>query len=81
MTEAEKAKFTAAVVGVASFYGTELSKMALNIYWDTLREYELEAVHKAMRSHIKDPEHGRWMPKPARHHPSPAPQIRPAHRR
>ena len=65
MTEAEKAKFTAAVVGVASFYGTELSHMSLNIYWDTLREYEIETLLEAIRCHIKDPEHGRFMPKPA----------------
>ena len=78
MTEAEEAKFTAAVVGVASFYGTELNKLALAIYWETLREYELEVVHEAMRSHIKDPEHGRWMPKPAdiiRHLPTDHSQI------
>ena len=60
-----KAKFTAAVTGVASFYGVELNKMSLNIYWDTLREHELEALQEAMRCHIKDPDHGRSMPKPA----------------
>ena len=65
MTEAEKAKFTAAVVAVASFYGTELNKLALNIYWEALREYELKALDKAMGAHISDPEHGRFMPKPA----------------
>ena len=65
MTESQKAKFTATLTGVASFYGTELNKMSLNIYWETLREHDLEALQEAMRSHVKDPEHGRFMPKPA----------------
>ena len=61
----EKAKFTAAVAGLASFYGVELSHMALGIYWDTLREHELKPLQNAMRCHVKDPERGRWMPRPA----------------
>ena len=32
MTESQKAKFTAAVVGVAGFYGAELTQMSLAIY-------------------------------------------------
>ena len=65
MTDIEKAKFTAAVAGLASFYGVELSHMALGIYWDTLREHDLKPLQEAMRCHVKDPEHGRWMPRPA----------------
>ncbi len=60
-----KAKFTAALTGVAIFYGVKLPKMSLNIYWETLREHELETVQEAMQCHIKDPEYGRFMPKPA----------------
>ena len=65
MTGAEKEKFTAAVAGLACFYGVELNKMSLAIYWDTLRGYEIEALQEAMRCHVKDPDHGRFMPKPA----------------
>ena len=65
MTDAEKKKFTAAVAGLAGFYGVELPKMSMAIYWDTLREHEFEALQEAIRCHIKDPEHGRFMPKPA----------------
>ena len=65
MTESKKVKFTAALAGVASFYGAELTQMSLAIYWNTLRKHELEAVQAAIHSHIKDPEHGRFMPKPA----------------
>ena len=65
MTDSEKVNFTAAVVGLAVFYGVEVGKVSLNIYWDTLREYELDALLGAMQCHVKDPEHGRFMPKPA----------------
>ena len=65
MTDAEKEKFTAAVAGLAGFYGAELNKMSLNIYWDTLREHDFKPLQKAMQCHVKDPDHGRFMPKPA----------------
>ena len=65
MTDAEEEKFMAAVVGLAGFYGAELNKMSLNIYLETLREHELETVQEAMQCHVKDPEYGRFMPKPA----------------
>ena len=61
MTDMEKAKFTAAVAGLASFYRVKLSRMDLGIYWDILREHDLKPLQEAMRCHIKDPEHGRWM--------------------
>ncbi len=65
MTDAEEAKFTAHESGLGEFYGVELNKMSLKIYWDTLREHEFEALQEAMQCHIKDPEHGYLMPKPA----------------
>ena len=70
MTDAEKKKFTAAVAGLAGFYGVELPKMSMAIYWDTLREHEFEALQEAMRCHIKDPDHGRFHAKACRHHPA-----------
>ena len=65
MIDSEKTKFTARVSGLGEFYGVELPKMSLNIYWDTLREHEFEALQEAMRCHIKDPDHGHFMPRPA----------------
>ena len=75
MIESEKKKFTAAVVGLAGFYGAELSHMALGIYWDTLREHELEALQEAMWCHVKDPEPWALDAKAGRHHPPPARPI------
>lgn len=65
MTEADKPQFIAAIAGIATFYGTELPKMSLEIYWDALKHMDLGSVKEAIRSHIQDTEHGRWMPKPA----------------
>ena len=65
MTEADKPRFIAAIAGIATFYGTEIPKMSLEIYWDALRHMDLGSVKEAIRSHIQDTEYGRWMPKPA----------------
>ena len=76
MTDMEKAKFTAAVAGLASFYGVELSHMALGIYWDTLREHDLKTVagghavpRQGPRAWPLDAQAGRHHPPPARPDP------------
>ena len=71
MTDAEQEKFTAAVVGLASFYGAELSIMSLAIYWDTLREHELEAVQEAMRVPRQRPGSWAFHAQACRHHREP----------
>ena len=65
MIKSQKAKFTATLTGIASFYATELTQMSLAIYWASLREHGLVVIQDAIQSHIKDPVHGRFMPKPA----------------
>lgn len=65
MTESKKTKFTAVLTGIAIFYGTKLNKLSMEIYWNILQEHELEVIQTAIQSHIKDPEYGRFMPRPA----------------
>lgn len=65
MVESDKKRFFATLTGVADYYGKELSKGVLNVYWEGLREYDLEAVEKALWAHAKNPDSGQWMPKVA----------------
>ncbi|MRW82911.1 hypothetical protein GJ698_02250 [Pseudoduganella sp. FT26W] len=65
MTEDDKKRFFTTLIGVADYYGKELSKGVLTVYWEGLREYNLEAVEKALWAHAKNPDSGQWMPKVA----------------
>lgn len=60
---------TVALVGVLGeiydFYGAVLSESAIGFWVDSLEPFELEQIRKAFNSHMRDPDGGRFMPKPA----------------
>ena len=65
MNDADKDRFSETLAAVAGFFGIDLPIASAAIYWSALLEYELFDIHAAITAHIKDPEHGRFMPKPA----------------
>lgn len=65
MENGDKIYFLPEINNLAAMYGKELSASVLNLYWDTLREYELSDVKKAIRAHVADIKAGKYMPKVA----------------
>jgi hypothetical protein len=64
MTEQDRPHFAALMTGWADYYRTPLSRTALDIYWNLLRQYDLEAVNQAMQRHASRPDkEGTFMPK------------------
>lgn len=62
----EKRRFMALMTGLSDMYDKVISKNALALYWQTLREYDFEAVQRAAEAHMKNPETaGSFMPKPS----------------
>jgi hypothetical protein len=51
--------------GVYSFYDKELSEFAIEIWASALDEFDPIAVREAFQRHMRNPEAGRWLPKPA----------------
>jgi hypothetical protein len=51
--------------GVYSFYDKELSEFAITIWADALNDFDPAMVREAFQRHMRDPEAGRWLPKPA----------------
>ncbi len=60
---------TVALVGVLGeiydFYGAVLSESAIGFWVDSLEPFEMEQIRKAFNAHMRDPDGGRFMPKPA----------------
>lgn len=57
--------FQEVMQGVHDFYGKDCSPFALDVWWQALRPYDLEAIRDALGRHCVNPDNGQWMPKPA----------------
>lgn len=65
MQNFEKTKFVAELTAIAGIYGREISTTLLATYFDTLRDFALEEVFRALRAHVRNPSAGQFFPKPA----------------
>lgn len=63
MVDAELPTFAQTLLAVADYYGKELSPNVVDLYWNGLREYDLEAVQRALWAHARNPDTGQFMPK------------------
>lgn len=62
-TPEERKRFAALLTGISDYYRRELSKMTIRIYWEGLRQFDYEAIERAMWQHTQTPDEcGRWMP-------------------
>lgn len=53
------------LLGVHSFYEKELTEFAILIWAEALAEFEIETAEAAFDRHVRDPDAGRFCPKPA----------------
>lgn len=65
MIDNDKERFFTCLVGSAEVVGKQLSKHGMKIYWEMLKDYDIESVEKAFIQHGKNPDAGQFMPKPA----------------
>lgn len=62
-TPEERKRFAALLTGISDYYRREISKVAIKIYWEGLRQFDYDAIERAMWQHTQSPdEAGRWMP-------------------
>ena len=58
-------KFSELLTGIAELYGKAPSAAVYEIWYNSLRRFDHEAISKAFSVHIQDPDTGKFMPKPA----------------
>lgn len=56
-------RFLTVLTGVADYYVKELSAGVIELYWQGLQAYEIQAVEKAFWDHTQNPDNGQFMPK------------------
>jgi hypothetical protein len=65
MNTADFEAFHEGIVGVMSFYGKDVSRFALDVWWNALKVYDLKAITAAFNRHLMNPDNGQFPPKPA----------------
>ena len=65
MTESDKKDFLTLIGGVHGFYRQDVSKFALGVWWEAMKQFDLAAVADALNRHCVNPDTGQFMPKPA----------------
>lgn len=65
MKPTEKRAFLEVLSGVYGFYRQELTTFVCTVWWEAMESFELKQVSKAFSTHLMDPEHGKWLPKPS----------------
>ncbi len=61
----DRAEFSRVLSSVAAMYRVELSPDVVELWWAALADYDLAAVKQALTRHIRNPDSGQFMPKPA----------------
>lgn len=63
MTDDDRKRFAALITGISSYYRTPISSVAIDIYWDGLKQFDYEAIERAFRQHTQLPDkEGHFMP-------------------
>lgn len=65
MDDKEKPEFGARILAIGLLYEKQITKVVIDLYWTALRDLELAEIEKALQTHMRDPDKGRFMPKPA----------------
>lgn len=65
MDNQDKTEFAETVTAVAEFYGKEVSRAGLQMWWAALEDYGIGQLRQAFNAHAKDTKRGSFMPTPA----------------
>ncbi len=63
MDDSQKKRFLTLLTGISDYYGKEMSAGVVGLYWQGLRQYDMDSVEKALWAHTQHPDTGMWMPK------------------
>lgn len=65
MKQADFDNFCMVLTSVGELYGKPVGELAITLWWGALKDYDLKAVQEALSRHVRNPDSGQFMPKPA----------------
>ena len=61
----DRHKLATILAYIGELYDKNISKILIEIYWSALQDFELDEVKRAFKTHVSNPDCGRFFPKPA----------------
>lgn len=61
----EMAEFAKLMTGLGMLYGKPMNEPLIDIYWHTLLSFDFKSIKEALQAHVKNPDTGQFLPKPA----------------
>ena len=61
----DKAEFSRVLNSVSALYRVDLSPDVVELWWNVLADFDIAAIRQALTKHLRNPETGQFMPKPA----------------
>lgn len=65
MKQADFDQFNQIISAVGELYSKPVGEFAISLWWNALSGYELKVVQEALSRHVRNPDNGQFMPKPA----------------
>ncbi len=65
MIETDKSAFATLMTDALAFYGRDVSRFALDVWWQSCQPFDFDQVARALTRHAMDAERGQFAPKPA----------------
>lgn len=65
MQSADFNAFKQALIKVFALYDKPLTDVVLSVWWEALQPYALQEVTRALTAHVRNPDSGSYLPKPA----------------
>jgi hypothetical protein len=65
LRQADRSAFVEMLTYVGALYGRDMSPGVIDLYWSALQQFDLSAVRQSLDRHVKSPDAGQFMPKPA----------------
>lgn len=65
MKQTDFDQFNQIISAVGELYGKPVGEFAISLWWNALSGCDLKAVKEALSRHVRNPDNGQFMPKPA----------------
>lgn len=65
MTPIDAERFTATLAAVLDLYGKIATPETINLWFRALQKYPLDKISRALTAHVRNPDVGQYVPKPA----------------
>lgn len=63
MNQHDKQNFGAMLIAIGEYYGKTVKPAVIEIYWQGLQQYDIDAISIAINRHVGNPDTGQFMPK------------------